>query len=122
MDVVAARAIKPIIFGDPKGELIWFENPGSKPFKGAWKEHHMANGPDIFYTLFDIDGDGREEIIAAQFFTQRLVCYWTTTTWADPKSVQSVVIDDTLGSPFDLQWVDLNNDGKQVTFFIFCKN
>ena len=45
----------------------------------------------------DIDNDGNEELIATQFFSSKVVIYWTTSgNWSDSTSIQSHLIDDTI--------------------------
>ena len=67
-DIVTARAIDPLIYGQATGELIWYENPGN---------------------------DGYPEVVAAQYFTKKLVLYQTS-DW-NGGSVKSRIIDDTIG-------------------------
>jgi len=70
----------------------------------------LLDGPDIFFTLYDFDGDGQEEILATQFFSSKTVLYWGN--WSDPSSIKSRVIDNTIGPPYAPQVIDLNYDGK----------
>ncbi len=54
----------------------------------------------------DLNGDGRKEVLAAQFFTKTLaVCWQEGDRW------KGRAIDDQLGSPFDLELADINNNG-----------
>lgn len=43
-DLVTARTNKPT---GTTAELIFLENPGTG--LGDWTEHHMADGPDLFF-------------------------------------------------------------------------
>lgn len=52
-----------------EGQLIWYEQPKENPLDGNWPEHDLISGPDFFFALYDIDGDGNDEVIATQFFT-----------------------------------------------------
>ena len=54
-------------------------------------------------------------IVAAQFFSSQLTLWWVEgedVSWANG-TLQSILIDDTMGAFFDTQFVDLNNDGKK---------
>jgi hypothetical protein len=104
MDIVTGRATKSI-FGGSGEELLWLENPGS--IDGDWKEHLIGKGPGVNFRLYDIDGNGVEEIIATQFFSKQLSVWWRE---ADGRW-SSRVIDKTLGSAFDAEVADLNGDG-----------
>lgn len=104
LDVITARGTKSM-FGGSGGELLWLENPGS--LDGQWKEHVIGQGPDVNFRLYDIDGDGKEELIATEYFGKKLSVWWRETNG----SWSSKVIDDNLGSAFDSEIVDLNNDG-----------
>ena len=104
-DIITARANKPF-FGSGKGHLVWLEQPSVNPDSSVWTEHEIAAGPDVNFQVVDLNGNGQEEIVATEFFAQKLSLHWQTSSgW------QSRVIDDTLGSAFDVQLADLNNDG-----------
>ncbi len=105
LDVLTARATKPII-GASKGELVWLEHPADDALAGAWKEHVLAEGPDVHFRLADLDGDGSAEIVATEFFSKRLSLWWR-----EGGRWEGRIIDDALGSAFDVQVVDLNRDG-----------
>eukprot|EP01125_Pyxidicula_operculata_P017183 TRINITY_DN6000_c0_g1_i1.p1 TRINITY_DN6000_c0_g1~~TRINITY_DN6000_c0_g1_i1.p1 ORF type:complete len:444 (-),score=111.92 TRINITY_DN6000_c0_g1_i1:32-1363(-) len=111
LDIITARATKPI-FGSSQGELLWLEQPPNGLQTAPWPEHHIVGGPDVFFELFDTNGDNVPEIFAAQYFSQQLTVYYTNTDWTDPTQVNSVIIDNTVGPLFDLRFVDVNNDGK----------
>lgn len=112
MDCVAAHTDFPLV-GNPSGQLVFFAQPPSNPLQNVpWDMTVLAAGPDIFIHFTEWYGDGGQPaIIAAQFFSDKLVMYWTDEkTWTSD-GIQSVVIDSKLGAPFDVQVVDLNNDG-----------
>ena len=99
-DVLAARASKPIL-GKPSGEMVWIRQAGND----EWVEQTLFEGPDVGFALADLDGDGKVEIIASQFFTApALTAYFCgASTWsgcAGGKSLTSVVIDDSEGAPW----------------------
>jgi hypothetical protein len=111
MDVITARANKPI-FGDTDGELLWLEHPTTDPFGGAWKMRMLVKGPDVFFCIHDLDGDGRPEIIAMEFFREQLVVYTFPDGYVKSESVIRTVVDTSLGSMFDASLVDIDGDGK----------
>ncbi len=59
-----------LVVSDRKGEssgVFWLENPGPESVEGSWSEHRIgASGREImFLDLADLDGDGRDDVIAA---------------------------------------------------------
>jgi hypothetical protein len=126
-DVLTARASKPLL-GASGGEMIWLERPaGSDPLAPAnlpWKEHSLASGelaPDVFFDLCDIDGDGLFEIVYTTFFSvgggSFSVLYTEGDTsparWTNASAVHRVTIDQSLGTMFGVEVVDLNADGRK---------
>eukprot|EP01137_Pigoraptor_chileana_P036707 Opistho-2@32739 len=111
LDIVTARANKGV-FGSGSGLIAWLENPGSEPAAGPWKEHVIENGPDVFFSLTDVDGDGRLEIIAAQFFSSKITISYASSSDYATATWTSRTIEDTIGAVFDLSLVDINGDGK----------
>lgn len=114
LDVIAARAKKPMFFGKPAGELVWIKKEGD-----SWREVVLAQGPDVAFTLRDVDGDGTVEVIAAQFFTAQQLSIWycDAAHWSDCANnqtlVRSAVIDNDGVPFFNVQFnMDLNGDGK----------
>jgi hypothetical protein len=105
LDIVTARArANPL--GKPGGEMVWLENPGADA-GGPWAEHHLVDGPDVHFKMVDLDSDGKKEILATQFFSKKVAVYWQ-----DDSGWSGRTIDQSLGSPFDLQLTDVNNDGQ----------
>jgi hypothetical protein len=105
LDILTARAQKPII-GSAQGELLWLKNDPSN--NGFWKETVIAQGPDVHFRLADLDGDGREEILASEFFSKRFSVHWK-----EANGWRSRTIDNQCGSAFDLEVADLNGDGRR---------
>ncbi len=104
LDILTARANKPM-FGSPKGELLWLKQPAD-PLNGEWTENIIAQGPDVYFDAADLNGDGQDEIVVAQFFSKKLSVYWK-----NGAKYEMRVIDDSIGQVFDVQIADLNNDG-----------
>ena len=106
LDMVTARAKKPI-FGASKGELLWLEQPSDGSVLQTWKEHILAEGPDVNFLVKDITGNGTVEIISTEFFAEKLsITYFNGSSW------EKKIIDSTIKRGFDLSFVDLNKDGK----------
>lgn len=106
LDIITARAYKPVI-GEHKGELLWLENPGH--LNGKWTEHLIGNGPDVHFRILAPTNRRPLTIISSEFSAKKLSAYQI-----DSKgSVQYIVLDDTLGSAFDVQIDDLNGDGQE---------
>ena len=110
LDIITAKVDFPTV-GTPQGRLLWLENPGDFT-TGPWTESFLHDGPDVFFRLSDLDGDGILEIVATQFFSEKLALLWNDVgNYADAGSWHSRVIDDTIGAAFDVVVVDLNRDG-----------
>ncbi|MEB3198572.1 MAG: VCBS repeat-containing protein [Candidatus Sericytochromatia bacterium] len=105
LDILTARAKKPMM-GPALGELVWFSEGRNRA--GFWEEHVIAQGPDVHFRLADLDGDGREEVLASEFFSKRF-----TVLWQEGDTWRNRVIDTKCGSAFDLEVADLNGDGRR---------
>ncbi|ESP02367.1 hypothetical protein LOTGIDRAFT_205101 [Lottia gigantea] len=118
LDAVTCRAEKPVVFGGPKGQLIWFENPGgSNALKHTWKSHVLDNGADVYFDIVKLPTpQGKKDcIITAGFFSKSLNIYWTTDSkgrWNDKSKVKRRVIDNHIKAVFDVKATDLDHDGK----------
>jgi hypothetical protein len=68
----------------------------------------IAQGPDVNFIYEDLDGDGKPEILATEFFGGKLTLLrgyrdiWTPS-----------VVDSKMGKGFALSLVDLNGDGRK---------
>ena len=122
LDIIAARAYKAMLnpFAKAKAELVWLKPPSS-PNGGEWVEQVLTgeNGPGVGFCLTDIDGDGKVEVVAAQYFVAQQLSIWycDAAQWSDcvnGTNVKSVVIDNSENAPFfAVEWTDLNGDGKK---------
>jgi len=111
-DILAARAYKPLLFGSAQGELVMIKRNNAS----SWTETVLAEGPDVAFMVADFDGDGSSQVVSAQFFTAQQLSVW----WCEGSkylncagSMKSTVIDNTGVPYFNVQWVDLNGDGKK---------
>jgi hypothetical protein len=125
LDVVTARGRKSA-FGGAKGRLVWLRQPPGLEGVSSlarhrleadapWQENVLLEGPDVHFRLHDLDDDGIEEILAAEFFGRRLTLSWFQAregALAD-RELETRVIDDGLGAAFDLGVVDLDGDGRR---------
>ena len=107
LDIVTARANKPMI-GSTTSEMLWLEQPESLLSEG-WKEHPMLKGPDVFFRGSDLDRDGNTDFLVTEFFGKTLSF---VSQDLNTKEWKRKVIDNTIGSAFDLSFVDLNLDGR----------
>lgn len=115
LDVLTCRATVGMT-GGGRGELLWLEAPEAAPLAlgtGPWREHVLARGPDVHLRLADVDGDGSPEILAAEFFSKRITLFRLGLVDEEPRVTETCVVDDTLGSAFDLEVVDLDGDGRR---------
>lgn len=53
-----------------------YQQPAKNPLTTPWTAHQIITGPDVFFHLYDVDGDGNEELLAAQFFTPGFILYY----------------------------------------------
>ena len=121
MDLITAKAHKPFFSKPITGTLVWFKNPGDSPRlrcgkSKTWEEFELFDGPDVHFALRDLDHDGIPEIIATQFFTQRLTVNWLKpgkSFGGGPDSWEQRIVADDLGSLFNMTLVDLNGDGHE---------
>ena len=110
LDLITARATKPIV-GSAGGQLLWLEQPQTDPLQNVpWEEHVLADGPDIIFTVADLDpADKVFEIFVAEFFAQKLSVL--TISSINSTVIGSRDIDVTIGPAFCVSVVDLNADG-----------
>jgi hypothetical protein len=113
-DIVAARAVSPLAPWNHKdGELVWIQNRGNGTFG---EEKVLTHGPEVGFTLVDLDNDGKPEVVATEFFkNQQLAIYkCPEKTWAECGEKQNAVQTVVAGGPgpwFNVQAVDLDADG-----------
>jgi hypothetical protein len=112
-EIVTCRARVPVI-GNRETMLVYLK-PASKP-TGTWNEVEIGTGCDALFTVVDLNGDGIPEILTPSFFTSVFNLFTSTNKsagFSDPGSVKNVLLDNTIGAAFDVEYVDINNDGKK---------
>ena len=121
-DLLTGRAKKPIT-GGGSGEAVYLPGPDYDTVVPLYP------GPDTFFELVDLDGDGATELIAGEFWAKQLT---VRRNWEDPLSVEEIVVDNSIGpvfeatvfkSPFDgrLKILATNhmNKPKQTGLFLY---
>jgi hypothetical protein len=107
LDIITARAYKPMM-GRHEGELLWLENPGEAQHeKTPWKEHIIGRGPDVHFRVLPSSTLYPLTIISTEFSAKKLSAYRIN----EHGEFDYTVLDDILGSAFDVQLDDLNRDG-----------
>jgi hypothetical protein len=119
MDIIAARTYKPLIFGTTQSNLVWMEQPANP--SDPWVERQLTdnNGPGVAFALLDLDNNGQMQVVGAQFFAKQQLAIFVCAAgkWSQCENgtgVTTVIVDDSEHAPyFNVQWVDLNGDGKK---------
>jgi hypothetical protein len=98
------------IFNGGSGEMVYLEPTGNETYEARVIEQ----GCDCYFVQVDLNNDGIMEFIVPAFFSSKLFLMWTEHPLGDYSQrsyVRQRIIDDTIGMPFDVQHVDLDNDG-----------
>lgn len=121
LDLFTARFRVPAFGGDPISELVWYKNPGETPPAAGknWEWQHYilyTGGPDVYFeeTVLTINQVECSVIVTGELWTERIMLYYVPNQpgmWANPKNIQSMVVDPAPGQPFEARFADLNNDG-----------
>lgn len=117
-DLISAKASKPMFnLGKPTGALYWYRNPGpTKTPTRKWDQHLMFQGPDVHFELEDLNGDGIPEIIATEFFYQKLTVTWLkegASMTDGPDGFETRVAKTDLGFLFNMTLVDMQGNGRK---------
>ena len=106
--------------GDGRGDFVlrdgWLEAPDGDPYEGEWTWHPEYElpwpGSSIPILVADINGDGRNELIAGNGHGYGL-SWWEQTRRPDgSRTWQEHPIDPFSSQYHDLQWVDIDGDGR----------
>jgi len=99
-----------------EAQLLWLENPGLDHITANWVEHIIHEGTiEVSFNVHQLplqNGIMTPVIIGSGFWSKELTVVWSSTNdWTDVNSIQTMVVDN-YGWYFDVQVVDLNNDGR----------
>lgn len=120
-DVLTARFHVGLL-GGTESQLVWLRNPGNLGSEGTgwrgWDQNVLIKeGPDVHFTILTLDGPDDKEysvIIAGELWSERIMLYYVENApgaWLNTANIQSVVIDDSPGQPFEASVADVNADG-----------
>ncbi|TRY79643.1 hypothetical protein TCAL_12605 [Tigriopus californicus] len=108
--------------GNTESQLVWMKNPGNLGADGSnwdnWEQNVLINeGPDVYLQFEKLEADGivYDTFVTGELWTERIMLYYVEDApgaWSDPANIQSVIIDEKPGVPFEAHFYDLNNDGK----------
>jgi hypothetical protein len=116
LDLVSCRVHKPLFadfgIGSAEGRLVYL----SRDKNNRWVEFEVNEHCDVFFRIEDLDDDGIKEIVSAEFFARKLsITYSTHPTgrFDIPEFVKVRIVDDTVGQLFDVEFKDMNLDGRK---------
>ncbi|KAG5653433.1 hypothetical protein H0H81_000435 [Sphagnurus paluster] len=114
LDMVSCRANQPL-FGSASTMLVWLKPKDATKPTGTWVETEIGAGCDALFTVADLDNSGIPEIIAASYFTKQFNLFYSNakTGFQNKADIKKVLLDGTIGAAFDVQFVDVNGDGKK---------
>ena len=108
MDFVTTNHNK-TVFEEGTGIVEWYENNGV-PGEVSLTRHEIAEGGGALLALFDVDGDGDQDVILPQFFEGESLV-WMEQTGLTTPWVRHVINDNT-GRGFGAEMADMNGDGR----------
>lgn len=91
------------------GTVAWYEN--SEGTGHDWITRTVTQaGSDVYYVdCGDVDGDGRRDIVTAEYFNERIV--WWRNVDGSGSSWEENIVDTGGGNPYFVQAIDLDLDG-----------
>ena len=84
------------MFGGGKGDLTYLVPKDRAHPTGPWVETVLNNHCDTFFSVQDLNGDGIDEIVAAEFWSNRLSVITTSDpkgSFANPAKLDAIVVD-----------------------------
>jgi hypothetical protein len=118
LDCITARVNKPIV-GKSSPQWLWLKNPGSAG-SGPWAENVLAQGnanpfgsaPEFFFAIErGPSGNTTGFAAAANFFAASVSLYFGGFLSGSSAPVGGFVLDDTIGSGYQAEFIDLDGDG-----------
>lgn len=73
-----------------------------------FEEKGLAQGPDVFFQAVDLNRDGLKELIATEFFGEKIELYW----WDHGFLHRRTIADNIVGPVLDSVVTDLHGDGR----------
>ncbi|KAJ3099880.1 hypothetical protein HDU97_002709 [Phlyctochytrium planicorne] len=120
LDILSCRATKPIFGGAVAGALVYLTPKDRRYPLGEWQETILGDHCDTFFQVADLNGDGINEIITAEYWFSNFTVISTKNprgSFTNPKDLVYNVIDSNVGHGFDLIFEDINGDGKKEILF-----
>ena len=114
LDILTCRATTSL-FGKGSGDLVYLVPEDRNNPMGKWVEKILNSYCDTFFEIRDLNGDGHDEIVAAEFWSNTLSVTRTTHpegSFADPSYLEAIVVEKKIGHLFGIEILDLNLDGK----------
>lgn len=96
LDILTCRATKPM-FGGGKGNLTYLVPKDREDPTGPWVETILNAHCDTFFVIADINNDGKDEIIATEFWGDRISVIETSDpsgSFADPSYLSVSTVDE----------------------------
>jgi len=122
LDMVTARVINDGPVTPLDEDLLWFENDGQPSNSKKWQMHRIAakNTADVFFDVTELDradgSDGKQKVIVVgSFYKQQMELIWSEDpqdNFKNTEAQQSVILDNA-GWYFDVEWHDVDGDGKK---------
>lgn len=128
-ELITARSKSPWFYRKAQSELVVAKPPmdveqgeGAKQVDNYWQEQVIGTGPDYFFEVHDIDGDGDAEIVATEYGGRQLSMFkkqQPAEGEGEPTWQKSVLVPESagLGELFDLRIGDFNQDGEPEILF-----
>ncbi len=91
-------------------KVEWFENVGG-PGEARFVHHHIADRGGSHLALYDMTGNGKQDIILPQYFDGPSLI-WLEQPDTPDSDWKEHVINDTTGRGFGIEVVDIDGDGR----------